>query len=142
MTLLCNGNIAATCFCCLSFFPSSSNCCPWPLVGRPAAYACASPCQHPFLSFHWHADNIVRSFPLSHTNDGFHNIHQFPIDYRNETAKGLLVMPLKELKRIQDSLAWPKTPDNMSIVAWAQCEPRVYSTSNIIQFRGNPISEH
>ena len=56
-------------------------------------------------------------------------------------------MQLKELKKIQDSLAWPETPENLPIVTWETCELPAshklkYLATKLVQSRENPNFEH
>lgn len=67
-------------------------------------------------AFHWYQYDPTKWFIALCGMLGLaSHLRVFP---RNEIAKGALAMQLKELKKIQDSLAWPKTPENLPIVTW------------------------
>lgn len=39
----------------------------------------------------------------------------------NEVEKGALTMSLKKLKKVQDSLHWPKKSSELPIISWETC---------------------
>jgi len=47
------------------------------------------------------------------------HLREFP---SNEIEKGALTMKLKELKQVQDSLAWPVASSKLSVVCWDTCK--------------------
>ena len=50
-----------------------------------------------------------------------HNLRKFP---NNEIGKGKLMMRLKKLKDVQDSLGWPLPVNDLPVVTWEACESR------------------
>ena len=96
-------------------------------------------------AFHWYQYDPTKWFIALCGMLGLaSHLRVFP---RNEIAKGALAMQLKELKKTQDSLAWPETPENLPIVTWETCELPVshklkYLAAKIVQSRENPNLEH